>query len=97
MDISVDNWMMARARDVRVWRWLVALLAAGLVAFILPIPRLAVIVLIFAVAAVKAALVVRNYMHLKAEHLLIYLIALVPVLLFLGLLLALMPDIALRR
>lgn len=97
MDVSVDNWLTARARDVRVWQWLVVLLAAGLVAFMLPIPRVAIIVLIFAVAVVKAALVVRNYMHLKAEHLLLYLIPLVAVLLFLGLLLALLPDIGLRR
>ena len=39
---------------------------------------------------------VRNYMHLKAEHLIIYLIVLVPTVLIAGMLIVLMPDIAFR-
>lgn len=97
MDTVAENWLTARARDIRVWRWLVALLAAGLLVFILPIPHIAIVALIFGVAVVKAALVVRDYMHLKAEHPLIYVIAFVPALIALGLLLALIPDIALQR
>ncbi len=97
MDTVAENWLTARARDVRIWRWLVALLAVGLMVFMLPIPRIAIVALIFGVAVVKAVLVVRDYMHLKAEHLFIYVIAFVPVLIILGLLFALIPDIALRR
>lgn len=82
---------------VIVWVWLVVLLGAGLAVVSLPIPRTAAVALVFGVASLKAGLVVRNYMHLKSEHRLIYAIALVPVLLFVGLLLALIPDIAMRR
>ena len=80
-----------------VWIWLVALLAVGLTLFGLPIPRGVAVGLIFAVAAMKAVLVLRNYMHLKHEHFLIYLIVLVPLLFFIGLALALVPDLVYRH
>jgi caa(3)-type oxidase subunit IV len=80
-----------------VWAWLVFLLIAGLAIFVLPIPRTAGVVLIFSIAAIKAALVLRNYMHLKHEHLLIYLIVAVPALLVLGMTLSLIPDIVFRH
>jgi|SRR5580704_2184071 caa(3)-type oxidase subunit IV len=80
-----------------VWMWLVVLLVAGLSIFGLPIPREAAVLLIFTVAAVKAVLVVRNYMHLKHEHYLIYFIVLVPLIFFLGLALMLIPDIVFRH
>jgi cytochrome c oxidase subunit IV len=92
-----DNFRTARLWDVRVWEYLVLLLAAGLVVFVAPMPKLGVIALIFGAAVAKTALVVRNYMHLKREHLLLYAIALIPVLLFVGLTLTLLPDIALRQ
>lgn len=80
-----------------IWAWLVFLLVAGLVIFILPIPRTAAVVTIFSLAAIKATLVLRNYMHLKHEHLLLYLTVLVPLLLFLGMALTLIPDIVYRH
>ncbi|HLI82208.1 MAG TPA: cytochrome C oxidase subunit IV family protein [Candidatus Binataceae bacterium] len=80
-----------------IWAWLVFLLIAGLVIFVLPIPRTAAVIAIFSFAAIKAALVLRNYMHLKHEHLLIYLMVLVPALLFLGMALTLIPDIVYRH
>lgn len=80
-----------------VWIWLVVLLVVGLSIFGLPIPREAAVGLIFGVAAIKAILVLRNYMHLKHEHYLIYLIVLVPVLFFLGLALTLIPDLVFRH
>jgi caa(3)-type oxidase subunit IV len=99
MDPSIDT---ANARDnsslyVAVWAALVLLLVAGLAIFVLPIPRAVAVALIFGVAGVKAALVMRNYMHLKHEHLLIYLIVLVPIVFVLGLALALVPDIVFRH
>ncbi len=81
---------------VAVWVWLVVLLVVGLAIVALPIPKLAAVSLVFAVAAVKAAMVVRNYMHLKSEHLLIIAIAMIPVLFFIGFLITLIPDIAMR-
>jgi cytochrome c oxidase subunit IV len=80
-----------------VWVWLVVLLAVGLSLFGLPIPREAAVALIFTVAAIKAVLVLRNYMHLRHEHFLIYLIVLVPLLFFLGLALTLIPDLVFRH
>ena len=80
-----------------VWVWLVVLLAVGLSLFGLPIPREVAVALIFSVAAIKAVLVLRNYMHLKHEHFLIYLIVLVPLLFFLGLALTLVPDLVFRH
>ncbi len=99
MDGSIDS---ANARDERslyvaVWAALVLLLAAGLAIFVLPIPRAVAVALIFGVAGVKAALVVRNYMHLKHEHVLIYIIVLVPVVFMLGLAIALIPDLVYRH
>jgi|SRR5271166_97733 len=80
-----------------IWVWLVLLLIVGLSIFGLPIPRRVAVALIFGVAAIKALLVLRNYMHLKHEHYLIYLIVLVPLLFFVGLALTLIPDLVLRH
>jgi cytochrome c oxidase subunit IV len=85
------------ALDLRIWAWLVGLLIAGLTVFVMPIPKIAAIVLVFAAAIIKAALVVRKYMHLEAEHWLLYLIALAPVLLVIAMAVALLPDIAFKQ
>ena len=86
-----------RAHYVAIWRWLVALVIAALVVTLLPIPKIAALLLVFGIAVVKAAMVMRDYMHLKSETLIIHAIALIPILLFIGLLLTLIPDIALRH
>ena len=80
-----------------IWAWLVFLLVAGLVIFVLPIPRTAAVITIFSIAAIKAVLVLRNYMHLKHEHLILYLTVLIPALLFLGMALTLIPDLVYRH
>lgn len=82
---------------VAIWVWLVALLLIGVLATLLPLDRSAVVGLIFAVAAVKAALVALNYMHLKSENWLIYALAVVPVLLVVAMTLVLFPDIVRRH
>jgi len=87
----------ARTQYIEVWFWLVALLVAGLAVMALPVPKLAALALIFSIATIKAALVVRNYMHLKSEGLFIIAVVLAPVLLFIGLAIALIPDIAMHR
>jgi caa(3)-type oxidase subunit IV len=81
---------------IEIWVWLVGLLAVGTAVVFLPIPKGLALLVVFSVAAIKAVLVVRNYMHLKAEHTIIYLIVLVPTVLIVGMLIALMPDIAFR-
>jgi cytochrome c oxidase subunit IV len=85
------------ALDLRIWAWLVGLLIAGLTVFVLPIPKIAAIVLVFAAAIIKAALVVRKYMHLEAQHWLLYVIALAPVLMVIAMAVALLPDIAFKQ
>jgi len=85
------------ALDIRIWEWLVALLVIGLMVFLMPIPKVAAISLVFAAAVVKAVLVVRKYMHLAAEHWLLYVLALTPVVLIAGMAIALLPDIAFRQ
>jgi caa(3)-type oxidase subunit IV len=80
-----------------VWVWLVLLLIAGLAIFVLPIPRTVGVVIIFSIAAIKAALVLRNYMHLKHEHILIYMIVAIPALFLIGMAIALIPDIVYRH
>lgn len=83
--------------SVIVWAWLVALLGAGMTVFMLPLPHLPALVVIFGIAAFKAGLVLRDYMHLKGEKALIYAIAFIPVILAIAMALVLIPDIVFRR
>ncbi|MBZ0170281.1 hypothetical protein MELA_00197 [Candidatus Methylomirabilis lanthanidiphila] len=82
---------------ITIWVWLVVLMLAGVLVTLLPLDKSAVVGLIFAVAAVKAALVALNYMHLKSENWLIYALAIVPVLLVVAMILVLFPDIVYRH
>ena len=86
---SVEN----RRRYIAIWLWLVVLVGAGLGASALPVPKVAVLVLVFGIAVAKASMVIRDYMHLKFETLVIHLIALIPILLIIGLALVMIPDI----
>ena len=61
----------------------------GMMVFMLPIPRIPALLLIFGIAGFKATLVLRDYMHLKGEKMLIYAIALTPLLLAIALALVL--------
>ncbi len=80
-----------------IWLWLIVLLIAGLFAAFLPFGKMMAVFLIFAVAVVKAFLVARHYMHLRSESLLIYAIAGIPVVLLIGMVLALVPDIVFNK
>lgn len=82
---------------VAVWGWLVGLLIVGVLSAILPFPKAASLVVIFGAALAKALLVAANYMHLRSESRLIYAIAIAPLLLFICLMLALVPDIVFGR
>jgi len=79
-----------------IWMWLMVLLALSLAFVVLPFSHISAVVLIFAVAAVKALLIARHYMHLREQPWMIHVIAGVPVLLVIAMALALIPDIALR-
>lgn len=80
-----------------IWGWLLFLMTLSLFASSLPVTRAAIVTLMFVVAAVKAGLVALHFMHLKLEPWLIYAIVVVPVLLVLGLMVALFPDFVLAR
>ena len=78
-----------------IWVWLIVLLAAGVALLAVPSKTLAV-VLIFSVASVKAFLVLRHYMHVRHQPLMIYAMLGVPLLLAIALTIVLLPDIAFR-
>lgn len=82
---------------VVIWGWLVFLLFAALAFAFFPIGKATAIFLVFTVAAVKAYLVARHYMHLRSESFFILAIAGIPVLLLVGMVLALVPDIVFNR
>ena len=78
-----------------IWIWLLALVVVSVAAASI-LPKVQALVLIFAVATVKALLVARNYMHLKYERAIIYAIVLVPLAFIIILLFALFPDFVYR-
>lgn len=79
-----------------VWLWLIGLLIASVGAVYFPISKGAILFLIFTFAVVKALLVALYYMHLRFEQLLIYALAITPLVLFFTLWVVLYADIALR-
>jgi caa(3)-type oxidase subunit IV len=87
----------ARPNYVAVWAWLVFLLVISLLAVYLPFSQAITVTLIFTVAVVKAFLVVANFMHLRFETRWIHAIALVPVVLFIIMTIALVPDVVYNR
>lgn len=74
-----------------VWVWLLALVIVSIMASLL-LRKSVAVYLIFAAAIVKALLVAINYMHLKYERLLLYALAIVPLLIVFVLLFALFSD-----
>lgn len=84
-----------RPNYLLVWLWLVILVIVSISASLV-LPKSVALLLIFSVAMIKALLVVLNYMHLKYETLLLYAIAIVPLLIVIILLFALFPDFVLR-
>ena len=78
-----------------IWIWLMLLVIVSITAsFVLP--KSVALFVIFSVALIKALLVVLNYMHLKYEKLLLYALAIVPLLIVAVLIFALFPDFVFR-
>ena len=75
-----------------IWLWLLGLMVLSVAASFLPGGRTLAVVVIFAVACVKAVLVAANFMHLRFEPALIYALVLIPVLFLVVLAAALLPD-----
>lgn len=78
-------------QTLTIWYWLMGLVIFSVVAASF-LPKTQAIILIFAIAIIKAFLVARNYMHLKHEKAIIYAIALVPVVFIVIFLFGLFPD-----
>lgn len=76
----------------RIWAWLVGLVFLSVLASGL-FPRGGALVVIFAAAWVKAALVALYYMHLKYERWQLAALVIIPLVLMIGLTLTLFPDI----
>jgi caa(3)-type oxidase subunit IV len=79
---------------VTIWTWLMTLLVIGVAVIAMPFSHTLAIVLLFSVATVKAFLVLRHYMHVRMQPLMIYVMIGVPLLLAIALTFVLMPDIA---
>ena len=77
-----------------VFLWLVVLTAGEVGIIYLPIPRLAIGILLVGFALSKAALVALYFMHLRFEKPVLGLIALTPLVLCVFLTLMLLPDSA---
>jgi caa(3)-type oxidase subunit IV len=78
-----------------IWIGLLALVLVSVAAASI-LPKVQALILIFAVAIVKALLVARNYMHLKNERAIIYALVLVPLAFVIILFFALFPDFVYR-
>jgi len=81
---------------VTIWAWLLILLGVGVAMIAAPLSKVVAVVVIFTVASVKAALVVRHYMHVRAQPLMIYAILCIPLVLAIALTIVLLPDIAFK-
>jgi len=79
-----------------IWAWLLLLVIVSVAATSV-LPKFQALVLIFAVAIIKALLVARNYMHLKNERAIIYAMVLVPLAFVIILFFALFPDFVFHR
>jgi cytochrome c oxidase subunit 4 len=77
-----------------VFLWLVVLTAGEVGVIYMPIPRLAIGILLVGFALSKAALVALYFMHLRFEKPILGLIALTPLILCVFLTLMLLPDSA---
>ncbi|OGH62360.1 MAG: hypothetical protein A3G34_12185 [Candidatus Lindowbacteria bacterium RIFCSPLOWO2_12_FULL_62_27] len=84
----------ARPRYFTIWVWLVVLTLAYLAERLIGVPHRIALGLVFGIALVKALLVAWNYMHLRHESRMIFVILLIPILLFAILVTLLLPDIA---
>ncbi len=80
-----------------IWLWLLALMAVSVLASAIPGLRRIAVVLVFATAFAKAIIVALNFMHLRFEGRLIWTIAVVPVVVFAVLTVALFPDFVFGR
>ena len=64
-----------------IWAWLAGLMLAGVLLSELPIPKVAIVLLVLFLSSIKALLVALYYMHLKMDRRLLSFIAVAPLVL----------------
>ncbi len=80
-------------RYLQVFAWLAVLTAVEIAVIYMPIPRLAIGLMLVVLAATKASMVALFYMHLSVERRTLTYIALTPAVLCVLLVFALLPDL----
>jgi cytochrome c oxidase subunit 4 len=83
----------AHPNYVVIWVWLIVLTLVSVAASFLPLSSLSINTFVFIIAAVKSALVILFFMHLKFERALIWMLLLVPLCFFIILTAVLVHDI----
>ena len=90
---SPEQLKLEGRRYLQVFAWLAVLTAVEIAIIYMPLPRLAIGLMLVVLAATKAALVALFYMHLAFEKRTLTYIALTPAVLCILLVFALLPDL----
>ena len=91
---AAHNEAHAEPNYLAVFGWLFVLTVVEVGVIFLPIPKLAIAASLVILAAVKASLVAIYFMHLKFEKVVIWWIAVIPVILCVFLIFMLIPELA---
>ncbi len=91
---AAHNEAHAEPNYLAVFGWLFVLTVIEVGVIFLPIPKLLIAASLVILAAVKASLVAIYFMHLKFERLVIWWIAVIPVILCVFLIFMLIPELA---
>ena len=91
---AAHNEAHAEPNYLAVFGWLFVLTVVEVGVIFLPIPQLLIAASLVILAAVKASLVAIYFMHLKFERLVIWWIAVIPVILCVFLIFMLIPELA---
>ncbi|MDE0033583.1 MAG: cytochrome C oxidase subunit IV family protein [Deltaproteobacteria bacterium] len=91
---AAHNEAHAEPNYLAVFGWLFVLTVIEVGVIFLPIPKLLIAASLVILAAVKASLVAIYFMHLKFERVVIWWIAVIPVILCVFLIFMLIPELA---
>ncbi len=91
---AAHNEAHAEPNYLAVFGWLFVLTVVEVGVIFLPIPKLMIAASLVILAAVKASLVAIYFMHLKFERVVIWWIAVIPVILCVFLIFMLVPELA---
>jgi len=94
--MTMEQTEFSISGSVRTWGSLVALLLVGALAVSLGLPRSLALWIIFGAATAQTYVIGRYYMRLRSEDVLIYTLALLPVVTVIILAFVLVPDIVMH-